>query len=161
MEGISLRLTFRQGVAARDNLGRKMEILTRLYKIAKSSTVGYVQSLGKAVGKKSTGTDRLFAHSSGGDGGGGTRADPSGEGTKAPIGIPLKVIEDLAIFELKPPSSMDEVKRARNREIKKYHSDKFVNDLEKLGTSKEIMQIYNGAYERLKKYYGSIGKRQK
>lgn len=137
-----------------------MEILTRLYKIAKSNTLGYVQSLGKAVGKKSTGTDRPFTHSSGGDGGGGTRADPAGEGTKISPGIPPQVIEDLAIFELKPPSSMDEVKRARNREIKKYHSDKFVNDPEKLGPSKEIMQIYNGAYGRLKEYYSSIGKRQ-
>ncbi len=48
---------------------------------------------------------------------------------------------------------MEEVRRARNREIKKYHSDKFMNDNNKLETSKQIMQIFNAAYDRLKEYY--------
>jgi hypothetical protein len=68
-------------------------------------------------------------------------------------GVPQQVVEDLATFDLAPPSSLDAVKAARNREIKKYHSDKFVNDPERLKTSKEIMQIYNAAYERLCAYY--------
>ncbi len=67
--------------------------------------------------------------------------------------IPQQVIEDLAVFNLIPPSSFKEVRKARNREIKKYHSDKFMNDSEKLETSKQIMQIYNTAYDRLKNYY--------
>jgi len=70
-----------------------------------------------------------------------------------PGGIPQQVIDDLAVFNLTPPSSLEAVRNARNREIKKYHSDKFVNDPEKLETSKEIMQIYNAAYDRLQAYY--------
>ncbi|NIM18568.1 MAG: hypothetical protein GTO45_41855 [Candidatus Aminicenantes bacterium] len=67
--------------------------------------------------------------------------------------IPAQILEDLAVFELTPPSSLEEVKKARNREIKKFHSDKYINDPEKYKTSKEIMQIYNAAYARLEKYY--------
>ena len=66
--------------------------------------------------------------------------------------LPRQVIEDLGLFNLRPPSSLEEVKRARNREFKKYHSDKFINDPDKYQTSKEIMQIYNAAYERLREY---------
>ncbi len=68
-------------------------------------------------------------------------------------GYPQHVIDDLGVFNLTPPSSLDEVRRARNREIKKYHSDKFMDDPEKLETSKQIMQIVNAAYDRLKVYY--------
>lgn len=70
-------------------------------------------------------------------------------------GYPQQVVQDLATFDLKPPSSLSEVKKARNREMKKFHSDRFVNDPEKFQTSKQIMQIYNAAYERLRKYYES------
>jgi len=68
-------------------------------------------------------------------------------------GYPLQVVEDLKTFGLMPPSSFDEVKKARNREIRKYHSDRFMNDPEKLETSKQIMQILNSAYERLDKWF--------
>jgi hypothetical protein len=68
-------------------------------------------------------------------------------------GVPHQVCKDLEIFNLKPPSSLEEVKKARNREFKKYHSDRFMNNPEKYQTSKEIMQIYNAAYERLTSYY--------
>ncbi len=68
-------------------------------------------------------------------------------------GVPRQVAEDLAVFGLKPPSSLDEIKAARNREIKKVHPDKFMNDPEKLDAAKEIMQTYNAAYDRLKKHY--------
>jgi len=67
--------------------------------------------------------------------------------------MPAQVLKDLAVFRLAPPASLDAVKAARNREIKKYHSDKFLNDPERLRTSKEIMQIYNTAYDRLCAYY--------
>jgi len=73
--------------------------------------------------------------------------------------IPAQIVEDLAVFELTPPSSLEEVKKARNREIRKFHSDKFINDPEKYKTSKEIMQIYNAAYARLEKYYSRGYKR--
>jgi len=70
-------------------------------------------------------------------------------------GYPQQVVADLATFDLKPPSSLSEVRRARNREMKKFHSDRFVNDPDKFQTSKQIMQIYNAAYDRLRKYYES------
>ena len=68
-------------------------------------------------------------------------------------GGPQKLQEDLAVFGLKPPSSLKEIQKARNREIKKYHSDLHMDDPEKFEAANEIMQIYNAAYERLKKYY--------
>jgi hypothetical protein len=70
-------------------------------------------------------------------------------------GIPSQVIQDLSNFGLTPPSSLEEVKKARNREMKKYHSDRFINDPDRYETSKKIMQIYNAAYDRLKVYYES------
>lgn len=68
-------------------------------------------------------------------------------------GVPQQVLDDLGVFELAPPSSFAEVKKARNREVKKFHSDKFMNDPKKMETSKEIMQIINAAYDRLETYY--------
>ncbi len=68
-------------------------------------------------------------------------------------GMPQQVLDDLGVFELAPPSSLAEVKKARNREIKKFHSDKFMNNPDKMETSKQIMQIINAAYDRLEKYY--------
>ena len=67
--------------------------------------------------------------------------------------VPQQVVEDLKVFDLTPPSSLEEVKKRRNEEIKKYHSDRFMSDPERFKTSTEIMQIYNAAYERLKEYY--------
>lgn len=64
-----------------------------------------------------------------------------------------QVIDDLAVFGLTPPSSLVAVRAARNKEIKKYHSDKFVNEPDRFETSKEIMQIYNAAFDRLRAYY--------
>ncbi len=68
-------------------------------------------------------------------------------------GIPQHVIDDLSVFGLTPPSSLDEVRTVRNTEIQKYHSDRFVNDPDRFETSTEIMQIYNAAFERLRAYY--------
>ena len=62
-------------------------------------------------------------------------------------------MDDLSIFGLKPPSSLEEVKKVRNREVMKYHSDKFSGDPEKEETSKRIMQIYNTAFDRLEEWY--------
>ncbi|MDM8541452.1 hypothetical protein QUF90_10215 [Desulfococcaceae bacterium HSG9] len=70
--------------------------------------------------------------------------------------FPQQVVQDLAEFGLIPPSSLPEVKKKWKAEMKKYHSDKFMNDPEKLKVSKEIMQIYNAAYDRLKQYYQTI-----
>ena len=63
--------------------------------------------------------------------------------------------DDLRIFGLTPPASLVEVKKARNREIKKYHPDRFTADIGKLETAKEILQIYNEVYERLAKHYSN------
>jgi len=70
-------------------------------------------------------------------------------------GFPSQIVEDLAVFNLVPPASMEAVKRARNQEIKKYHPDRFGGDPEKQVTAKEILQIYNAAYDRLKVFYGN------
>jgi hypothetical protein len=67
---------------------------------------------------------------------------------------PQQVVDDLSIFGLKPPSSLEEVKKVRNREVMKYHTDHFTGDTEKEETSKRIMQIYNTAFDRLEKWYG-------
>ncbi len=65
-----------------------------------------------------------------------------------------QVIEDLQLFSLSPPVKLEEVKKARNREIKKFHPDKFLQQPEKMETAKKIIQIYNTAYERLTKVLG-------
>jgi DnaJ-domain-containing protein 1 len=79
---------------------------------------------------------------------------PGSEGPRrAYAGVPQAVVDDLAVFGLTPPSSLEAVRKARNREIKKYHSDRFVNDAERYETSKQIMQIYNAAYDRLKTHF--------
>ncbi len=77
----------------------------------------------------------------------------SAGGSKQSQNVPQQVVEDLKVFDLTPPSSLAEVKKRRNEEIKKYHSDRFISDPERFKTSTEIMQIYNAAYERLKEYY--------
>lgn len=82
----------------------------------------------------------------------GARAGDSGTQSWS-SGVPQQVVDDLAVFGLTPPSSLEEVRKARNREIKKYHSDRFVNDSERYETSKQIMQIYNAAYDRLKAHF--------
>ena len=138
-----------------------MGILNRLYAIAKSNTLGHVEVLKKAVGRKdgrigskTKADDRgSFKNFSGANTGGPNSTDSGPPEDTKDSGIPQQIIEDLATFNLAPPSSMDEVRKARNREIKKYHSDKFMDDPEKLNTSKEIMQIYNAAYDRLRDYY--------
>lgn len=66
---------------------------------------------------------------------------------------PDQIVEDLANFKLTPPSSFAEVKKARKRESKKYHPDRFVDDPERLATAQKIMQIYNASYERLKAFF--------
>ncbi|MBL7176590.1 MAG: hypothetical protein ISS66_12265 [Desulfobacteraceae bacterium] len=77
----------------------------------------------------------------------------SAGGSKQFQSVPQQVVEDLKVFDLTPPSSLAEVKKRRNDEIKKYHSDRFISDPERFKTSTEIMQIYNAAYERLKEYF--------
>jgi len=77
--------------------------------------------------------------------------------SKTRTDYPRQVIDDLSLFELKPPASLQIVKKARNKEIKKYHPDHFNNDKNKQDTAKQIMQIYNSAYERLEKYYADLG----
>lgn len=68
---------------------------------------------------------------------------------------PAQVVEDLNTFGLKPPSSLEEVKKARNAGIRKYHPDRFLDDPSRLETAKRIMQIYNTAYERLEKWFSA------
>ncbi len=66
-----------------------------------------------------------------------------------------QLIDDLALFNLQPPSSFKEVKSARNREMLKYHPDKFASNTEKLKVANDIALIYNDAFDRLKKHFDS------
>lgn len=68
---------------------------------------------------------------------------------------PKQIVEDLANFNLKPPSTLAEVKKARNQEILKFHPDRFMSDPARRETANEILQIYNASYERLKKFFQS------
>ena len=77
------------------------------------------------------------------------------QGEEAKSQWPQQVVDDLNIFGLKPPSSLEAVKKVRNREAMKYHTDKFSGDPQKEETSKRIMQIYNTAFDQLEKWYRS------
>ncbi|QTA82131.1 Chaperone J-domain-containing protein [Desulfonema limicola] len=122
-------------------------VLKRIYKIVRSKTPS-PESIVETWLRKKTKTD--FGES----------WEKSSQDTefKNNYSVPRQIVDDLAAFGLTPPSCLDEVRKARNREIKKYHSDKFMNDPEKLETSKQIMQIYNAAYDRLKVYYDGKNK---
>jgi|APSaa5957512622_1039677.scaffolds.fasta_scaffold39021_2 hypothetical protein len=76
----------------------------------------------------------------------------TGENTKHKSDPPRssQLIEDLKLFNLSPPSNLQEVKKARNREMKVFHPDKYLNDPERMAIANQIVQIYNDAYERLK-----------
>lgn len=63
--------------------------------------------------------------------------------------------DDLQLFGLQPPSNLETVRQVRNRELKKFHPDKYLGQPEKLETAKQIVQIYNTAYDRLKRYYNN------
>jgi DnaJ-class molecular chaperone len=64
-----------------------------------------------------------------------------------------QIVDDLALFGLKLPSSLKEVKSARNREMLKYHPDKFASDNEKIKVANDIALIYNAAFDRLEKHF--------
>ncbi len=63
--------------------------------------------------------------------------------------------EDLQLFGLTPPSSLEAVRQVRNTELKKFHPDKYLDQPDKLETAKRIVQIYNTTYDRLKKHFGT------
>ncbi len=127
-----------------------LDILGRLYRIARSTLDRRDNGFGRFVPGDESDFDQDVRFSMGDEGEGGFRQRTHPHGNS---GVTREVREDLAVFQLTPPSSLQEVRSARNREIKKYHSDKFINDPKKLKASKEIMQIYNAAYDRLKTYY--------
>jgi DnaJ-domain-containing protein 1 len=80
-------------------------------------------------------------------------ASPGTKTTSNPYGLPQQVVDDLALFGIPLPGSWDEVIKARNREMKKYHPDKYMSKEEKVDAANEIAQIYNAAFERLEKFY--------
>lgn len=135
-----------------------LDILGRLYRIARSRLPRGGDGFEKFVSGDDPGfhdDPREDARFSMGDeddeaGGFGFQDDAN---VQKDFETPDQVRRDLAEFGLTPPSSLREVRAARNREIKKYHPDRYMNDPDKLETSKEIMQIFNAAYDRLKTYY--------
>ncbi len=135
-----------------------MGIIERLYQIARSQG-GAGGRLGERILKKIEnpfGDSTSRSHGSSGRRDRGRQSESRNQGPGPRHSTqPSQVEKDLAAFNLKPPSSMEEVRKARNREIKKYHSDRFMNDPERLETSKQIMQILNSAYDRLKRHFES------
>ena len=126
-------------------------ILKRLYNIAKAYRLDIPGLSGRFSNVKGTGasgksenlkSETFYRNFSSG------KAD-----RKNDFDYPGQVMEDLANFNLAPPSSFSEVRKARNREIKKYHPDRFMDDPERRKIAEEIMQIDNSAYDRLKKFY--------
>ena len=77
--------------------------------------------------------------------------------TETPTSTEQQLVDDLALFDLRPPSTLKEVKAARNREMLKYHPDKFSSDSEKLKVANDIALIYNAAFDRLEKHFDSKG----
>ena len=135
-----------------------MSIIGRLYRIARSHVPDgdhLKERLFRRKGKGDAGGAFRSRRFEGDKSSGEERARRKEKRRQEPesMGPSEQFLKDLAAFNLKPPSSLEEVKKARNREIKKYHSDRFMNDPEKLETSKEIMQILNSAFDRLKKHY--------
>lgn len=64
------------------------------------------------------------------------------------------MLRDLAAFGLTPPVTLEELKQARKRELKKYHPDRFANDPEKMQSANRIVQILGETYERLLAQWG-------
>ena len=142
-----------------------MDVLRRLARVVRSTTTGKLDELEKIVtGGRSFLEDRLDEWEKR------LNIEQEEEATKKSYSegasgkeerfspFPSQVVQDLDVFGLKPPSSFEEVKKVRKREIKKYHSDLFMHDPEKQELAKQVMQIYNSAFERLKKYYTLTGK---
>ena len=140
------------------------DILERLYKIVRSKTPNPEELVEKWLKKKRKSTSKKSWYNNfykkwekagrSDD----TSNSHSGNQAGSQQSYSQQLVDDLAAFGLTPPSWLDEVKKARNREVKKYHSDKFMNDPDKLESSKQIMQIFNAAYDRLKDYYESKDK---
>ena len=84
-------------------------------------------------------------------------ADGFSAAPETPPPYPASVLEDLSLFGLSPPADLADVRRARNREVKKYHPDRFGQNPEKAHTAKEILQILNTAYDRLATFFEERG----
>jgi hypothetical protein len=85
------------------------------------------------------------------------RAPSSTQTSRNPYpGVPQQVIDDLAVFGLTPPSSLADVRAARNKEIKKYHSDKFVNEPELAEFPVLVVQLGNEGLNTLLRPRGCI-----
>lgn len=136
------------------------DLIKRLIKIARAEAAEVLQKYGKKLGPEDPVDEGIKddcpgkTYRSDGQSSSGQGQNFSGEKASAyEPPWPAQVVEDLNTFGLKPPSSLEEVKKARNAGIRKYHPDRFLDDPSKLETSKKIMQIYNTAYERLEKWF--------
>ncbi len=106
-----------------------------------SSLEDELNSFEQAQGQKTAGSSSSQAP---------PRDEPKPE-AKRTSPYPQELIDDLAVLGLKPPATFAEVKKARNKEIKSFHPDKFSSDKVKEEAAKQILQLINGAYERLEK----------
>ena len=60
---------------------------------------------------------------------------------------------DLEIFGIKQFENLNALKSKRNEILKQYHPDRFAHDEKKQDLAKEMIQIYNAAYERIVEHY--------
>ncbi len=60
---------------------------------------------------------------------------------------------DLEIFGIKQFENLSALKSKRNEILKQYHPDRFAHDEKKQALAKEMIQIYNAAYERIVQHY--------
>ena len=134
------------GTISLDSLnGQMSSILKRLVNIARSH-------IGRAISKRMDFPGSGFGFDGNILSG---KSGPTSQSQEIKPKWPQQVVDDLSVFGLKPPSSLEEVKKVRNSEVMKYHTDRFTGDSEKENTSKRIMQIYNTAFDRLEKWYRS------
>ena len=142
-----------------------MDLSKRLYRVLRSITDDRLEAVGKFIDwgdsllderlraweeELGLNEDESFKETSNK-----TYTDPQKEQEKNRSHIPPQFIEDLKLFDLTPPSSFEEVKKARNREMKVFHPDKYLNHPEKMEIANQIVKIYNDAYERLKKSFST------
>lgn len=133
-----------------------MDVSSRLFRLLRAIAEDQVMTIGKFIEQGDTLLDnrlREWEKKLGLDGDtreGKKRQQQKAKKTSDYSPYPQQLVEDLKLFNLTPPCSLDKVRKARNSEMKKFHPDKYSNDPAKKDVAKQIVQIYNAAYDRLK-----------
>lgn len=85
----------------------------------------------------------------------GAEAHYRGEAKPAPeSGIPPEVLQAYRDLEISPYASLDEVREAYRRLLRRYHPDKFAQRPAKQQLATEIAARLNDSYARIQRYLG-------